>query len=96
MLGVLVVFGLYFLGGVITYYGVYIYRVLEYKKSGVDHVNCDQYIRFNCEYDGFDPIMYIFWPITIIISFIVFVFKLIFEMIGSGIKTLIKKLLKVE
>ena len=95
-MGALIIFGLYFLGGVITYYGVYIYRVLEYKKSGTTQVNCDQYIRFNCEDKEFDLFLYIFWPITIIISFIVFVFKLIFERKGGRIKTLIKKLLKVE
>lgn len=98
MFGALVAFGLYFLGGVITYYGVYACRVLEYKKSGDTHVNCDQYIRFNCS-DEYDIIMYIFWPITITISFSILVLKHIFKLIsviGRGIKTLIKKLLKVE
>ena len=95
MFGVLV-FVLYFLGGVITYYGVYISRVIEYKESGATYINCDQYISSHCEKEEFDILMYIFWPITIVISFVIFVFKLIFETIGDGIKTLIKKLLKVE
>lgn len=99
-MGALVAFGLYLLGGVITYCGVYISRVIEYKKSGITYVNCDRYIEFYCEKDGLDILMYLFWPITIIISFSIFVFELVFKLISEticdGIKTLIKKLLKVE
>lgn len=95
MFGTLIVLGLYFLGSVITYYGVYISRVIKYKKWGAAYINCDQYISSHCE-EEFDILMYIFWPITIVISFVIFVFKLIFETMGDGIKTLIKKLLKVE
>ena len=99
MFGVLTAFALYFLGGLITYCGVYACRVLKYKKSGMTHLNCDQYIRFNCEDDEFDLFMYVFWPVTITISFVILVFTLAFKHISAisgGIKTLIKKLLKLE
>lgn len=98
-MGLLAFFGLYLLGGVITYCVVYISRVIEYKNSGVTHVNCDRYIEFYCEKDEFDILLYLFWPITILISSTIFVFKLAFKLIsviGGGVKTLIKKLLKVE
>ena len=88
----MVFFILYILGAVLTYYGVYTYRVIDYKRSG-DDCGCDWYIE-SCE-ETSDFLMYAFWPLTIV-GCMIFVLSKITVKSTSWVKVLIKKLLKVK
>lgn len=85
-------FIIYILGAILTYYGVYTYRVIDYKLSG-DDCSCDWYVE-SCE-DEFDFLMYMLWPVTIVVCIIVVLIKILIKS-TSWVKVLIKKLLKVK
>lgn len=88
----MVFFILYILGAMLTYYGVYTYRVIDYKRSG-NHGGCDWYVESYEEPSDF--LMYAFWPMTVVV-FIIVVLSKIFVKSTSWVKVLIKKLLKVK